>query len=306
MRIVFGGTPEVAVPGLAALIESGHEIVGVITREDAPVGRKRVLTQSPVAEYAQKIGLPVFKANRLGDDALEWVKNLDAQLGVVIAYGGLLKSDMLEAPEHGWINLHFSTLPKWRGAAPVQRALMQGETDIGVTVFRLVEALDAGAIVSNDEHYFPQGTSAGEVLTELSVLGSQTLLRAVAEISNDPEAGRQQEGDSSYAHKLSREDGKLNLAEPADVVLATWAGVTPEPGAWALCGDESLKILELSRSETAQNPDIAPGTVTILGGKAILQLHGANLQIDRVQPAGKQAMDAAAWLRGKNGSVTLS
>ena len=166
MRIVFAGTPEFAVPSLRRLAAQ-HEIVGVLTRDDAPLGRKRVLTPSPVAQTASELGLPIYKANRLDEAATEWVRGLGAELGVIVAYGGLVREPLLSLPPHGWINLHFSDLPAWRGAAPVQRALMAGELRLGVTVFRLVAALDAGAVLSRDARDFAPGTSAGEVLTEL-------------------------------------------------------------------------------------------------------------------------------------------
>src|SRR5690554_247433 len=154
MRIVFAGTPEVAVPPLLSLAKGGagaaHRVVGVITREDAPRGRKRVMTPSPVAAAAAEHDIPVYKANRLDAHATDWVRELRADLGVIVAYGGLVREPLLSLPELGWINLHFSDLPRWRGAAPVQRALMAGERRLGITVFRLVEALDAGPVLEAD------------------------------------------------------------------------------------------------------------------------------------------------------------
>lgn len=311
MRIVFAGTPEFAVPSLHALVDAGHEVLGVVTREDAPLGRKRVLTPSPVARAAEALGLRVLKANRLGEQATAWVAELGggrgAELGVIVAYGGLVREPLLSGPELGWVNLHFSELPRWRGAAPVQRALMAGEQRLGVTVFRLVEALDAGEVLSRDARDFPPGTPAGEALTALAEFGTGALLRAVRALQADPGAGEPQRGDTSYAHKLGREDGRLDLGRPAAEVLAHWAGVTPEPGAYVLHEEQPLKIHELTPAdgETGAQPE-APGTVRLHGARAILHLRGGALELRRVQPAGKAAMDGAAWLRGRGGEAVLA
>lgn len=307
MRIVFAGTPEFAVPSLRALIAAGHEIVGVITREDAPLGRKRVLTPSPVAAVAAELGIDTLKANRLGEDASEWVAARDAELGVIVAYGGLLREPLLSLPGHGWINLHFSDLPRWRGAAPVQRALMAGETELGVTVFRLVEALDAGDVLTRDAQTFPMGTSAGVALTELASFGTAALLAAVEALAADPSAGVPQVGQDTYAHKLSREDGRMDVRTmPAAEALAQWAGVTPEPGAYALMGEQVVKLTEL-RPYVGETPeDLKAGEARLVGKTAVLGCIDGAVELTRVQPAGKPVMDAISWLRGREGKAELS
>ncbi len=321
MRIVFAGTPQFAVPSLLALVKAGgdapeHEVVGVLTREDAPLGRKRVLTPSPVAQAAEQLGLPVHKANRLGDAATEWVRGLKAELGVIVAYGGLVREPLLSTPRHGWVNLHFSELPAWRGAAPVQRALMAGEQRLGVTVFRLVEALDAGDVLTRDAREFEPGTSAGEALAELAAFGTDALLRAVRLLESDPSAGDPQLGEASYAHKLGREDGRLDLARPAPEVLAHWAGVTPEPGAFVLYENQPLKLHEVKPVAEAE-PATAPvgvrgsgesgrASARLVAGRALLELPGGVIELARVQPAGKPAMAGADWLRGRGGEAVLS
>lgn len=307
MRIVFAGTPEFAVPSLRALAASEHEIVGVITREDAPLGRKRVLTPSPVAVAAEELGLPVLKANKLGDEATEWVRGLSADLGAIVAYGGLVREPLLSLPAHGWVNLHFSDLPRWRGAAPVQRALAAGEQTLGLTVFRLVAALDAGDVLTRDEKTFPEGTSAGAALTELASFGTDALLQAVDLLAADPSAGVAQEGDESYAHKLGREDGKLDLTADATAILAQWAGMTPEPGAFVLFDGQPLKVHELRRAAPQAEAGESPLAVAQLrDGAAVAQFVGGALELVRVQPAGKPAMDGTAWLRGRGGEAEIS
>ena len=304
MRIIFAGTPEFAVPSLRALVAAGHDVVGVITREDAPLGRKRVLTPSPVVATADELGLPILKANQLGDAETEWAKTLNADLGVIVAYGGLVRQALLDTPANGWINLHFSDLPRWRGAAPVQRALMAGEQELGVTVFRLVPALDAGDVLTRDAKTYPLGTSAGEALTDLADFGTAALIRAVQVLADTPEAGTPQEGETSYAHKLTREDGKLDLTQPAAAVLATWAGVTPEPGAYAFLGEQAIKLRTI-RPTTLPAPG-EPGTVTLVNGTALLALTDGALELVTVQPAGKPAMAADAWLRGRQEATILA
>ncbi|NLA65993.1 MAG: methionyl-tRNA formyltransferase [Leucobacter sp.] len=310
MRIVFAGTPLFAVPSLHALVEAGHEVVGVITREDAALGRKRVLTPSPVAAAAAQLDLPVYKANRLDDDATNWAASLDAELGVIVAYGGLVREPLLSLPQLGWVNLHFSELPRWRGAAPVQRALMAAEQRLGVTVFRLVAALDAGDVLTRDAHEFEAGTTAGTALTELATLGTTALLDAVRLLAVEPQAGEPQQGEPTYAHKLERADGHLDLRQSADQVLAHWSGVTPEPGAFVMHDGQPLKLLEvrLPAAELASTAEAAHGigAVRALQGAVLLETGSGTLELVHVQPAGKAAMAAADWLRGRGGEAVLS
>ena len=191
----------------------------------------------------------------------------------------------------------------------MQRALMAGELRLGVTVFRLVAALDAGAVLSRDARDFAPGTSAGEALTELASFGTDALRRAIEALEKDPAAGEQQTGEASYAHKLERADGRLDLSLPAASVLAHWAGVTPEPGAFVNYDEQPLKILELRATDddsAAAELDRIAGTVRLASGRAILDLADASLELVRVQPAGKAAMAGADWLRGRGGEAVLS
>lgn len=171
MRLVFAGTPAAAVPTLRALA-SAHEIAAVITRPDAPLGRKRVLTPSPVAQAAAELGLPVIAAAHLNDEVTDAIARLDAELGVIVAYGGLVRQPLLSTPAHGWINLHFSLLPRWRGAAPVQRALIAGDDDLGVSVFQLVPELDAGDLYASQSVPVPDDATADTALEILATAGA--------------------------------------------------------------------------------------------------------------------------------------
>ncbi|MBO1902877.1 methionyl-tRNA formyltransferase [Leucobacter weissii] len=310
MRIVFAGTPEYAVPSLRALVRGGHRVVGVLTREPAPTGRKQILVESPVARVADELGLPVRTANRPDAGTAEWVSGLGADLGVIVAYGGLLREPLLTEPTLGWINLHFSELPRWRGAAPVQRALMAGEQRLGLTVFRLVEALDAGDVLSRDSREFAPGTSAGAALTELAEYGTAALERAILELARDPRAGEPQQGEASYAGKLLRADGRLDLSRPAGEVLAQWAGVTPEPGAFVHYEKQPLKLLSVAaREESSASPGSLPktvGEVRLVSGRSLLRVSAGLLELLRVQPPGKPGMSAADWLRGRGGTAVVS
>ena len=183
LRIVFAGSPAAAVPSLRALIDGPHEVVAVVTREDAPLGRKRVLTPTPVAELAARSGIRVIKANRLSSVEQELL-DLDADLGVVVAYGGLIREPVLSAPRHGWINLHFSLLPRWRGAAPVQRAIMAGDAETGAAVFQLVPELDAGPVFAMESVAIGRVQTAGHLLQSLSVSGAALLARVVDAIAS--------------------------------------------------------------------------------------------------------------------------
>ena len=321
MRVIFAGTPETAVPILESLQRVGHEIVGVITRADAPQGRKKTLTPSAVAQYAETAGLEIYKTNRLDAEATAWAATKQPDVGVVVAYGGLLKTELLETPKHGWVNLHFSKLPNWRGAAPVQRALMAGETELYITVFRLVMALDAGAILTSDSLTVKPGTTAGEALEKLAQLGTKTVSDALALLAADPAAGTPQQGEATYAHKLTRTDGKLDPALPAAEILAHWAGVTPEPGAYLEIAGSPLKLHEIEplAGETGDENSgdltidtagsvvegLVPGTITLTKQGVIWQTTNGVLLLKTVQPAGKPRMAAADWLRGRGGQVTL-
>ncbi|GAA2850766.1 methionyl-tRNA formyltransferase [Microbacterium arabinogalactanolyticum] len=295
MRLVFAGTPAVAVPTLRALA-AHHEIVGVVTRPDAPLGRKRVLTPSPVAAVADELGLPVIKAARLDDDATARITALEADLGVIVAYGGIVREPLLSAPAHGWINLHFSLLPAWRGAAPVQRALIAGDAQLGVSVFQLVPALDAGDVYAMRTVGIPSDATADAALAILADDGAGLTVDVVAGIADGSAVAVPQQGEASLAPKLTLEDGSLDWSQPLSAVFSRYRGVTPEPGAHTTVDRARLKIL--SAAPSAEGTALAPGEIH--GTKAAVLIGTADgaLEVTRVQPAGKGAMNAADWWRG--------
>jgi methionyl-tRNA formyltransferase len=296
LRIVFAGSPAAAVPSLRALIDGPHEVVAVVTREDAPLGRKRVLTPTPVAQLAGQSGIRVVKANRLSGVAEELVA-LDADLGVVVAYGGLIREPVLSAPRHGWINLHFSLLPRWRGAAPVQRAIMAGDVETGAAVFQLVEELDAGPVFAIESTPVGRVQTAGHLLESLSESGAALLARVVDEIAAGTAVSVAQEGVVTLAPKLTLEDGRIDWSQPVARIDARLRGVTPEPGATTILDGERFKVLSAAISHGGSRLD--PGVVAQRGSSVVVGTGDEPLELLIVQPAGKKAMPAADWWRGR-------
>lgn len=296
LRIVFAGSPAAAVPSLRALIDGPHEVVAVVTREDAPLGRKRVLTPTPVAQLADESRIRVVKANRLSGVAEELVA-LDADLGVVVAYGGLIREPVLSAPTHGWINLHFSLLPRWRGAAPVQRAIMAGDTETGAAVFQLVEELDAGPVFAMESTPIGRVQTAGHLLESLSESGAALLARVVDDIATGTAVAVAQEGEVTLAPKLTLEDGRIDWSQPVTRIDARLRGVTPEPGATTTLDGERFKVLSAAISHGGSRLD--PGVVAQRGSSVVVGTGDEPLELLVVQPAGKKAMPAADWWRGR-------
>jgi len=296
MRLVFAGTPEAAVPSLRRLAASGHEIVAVVTRPDALLGRRRTVTPSPVAVAASELRLPVLKAARLDDEVTATLQPRHPDLGVVVAYGGLVREPLLSAPEHGWVNLHFSLLPRWRGAAPVQHALIAGDEQTGACVFRLVPELDAGDILGELRYDVPGQATAGDVLDALAHRGAYLLADVVTAIAEGTARATPQTGEPTFAPKLGLSDGRLRWDEPAERVLSRWRGTTPEPGAFTTVGGVRLKVLLLRPAE--REVRLAAGRIAEDGRDLLIGTATEPLLLERVQPAGKATMPARDWWRG--------
>lgn len=295
MRLVFAGTPAVAVPSLRALAAGPHEIAAVITRSDAPLGRKRVLTPSPVAQVAEELGIPVLKADRLDAEVTARIAELEPDLGVIVAYGGLVREPLLSTPARGWINLHFSLLPRWRGAAPVQRALMAGDAVTGASVFQLVAALDAGDVFAEERYEVPAGATSATVLEDLAEIGAPLLAGVVDGIADGSAVATPQQGEPTLAPKLTLDDGALDLTRDAETLLHQIAGVTPEPGAHTTFDGARFKVLRAASSDA---PPLPPGRVAASGKDVVVGTGTTPLRLDTVQPAGKGAMNASDWFRG--------
>lgn len=296
LRIVFAGSPAAAVPSLRALLDGPHEVVGVVTREPSPQGRKRTLTPTPVADVARAAGVPVIEANRLAPVTDEVIA-LAPDLGVIVAYGGLVREPLLSAPRLGWINLHFSLLPRWRGAAPVQHAIIAGDQQTGVAVFQLVPELDAGDVYAVERQPIGRNQTAGHLLEILADTGARVLAGVVDGLADGTAQAQPQAGDPTLAPKLTLQDGRIDWSADAAVVDARIRGVTPEPGAFTELGGDRLKIHAAAIAHDA--PRLAPGTLEARAGRVLIGTSSDPIELLRVQPAGKTVMDAAAWWRGR-------
>ncbi|GAA1430998.1 methionyl-tRNA formyltransferase [Microlunatus lacustris] len=296
MRIVFAGTPEVALPPLEALLASRHEVVAVLTRPDAPAGRGKKLTPSPVAARAAELGIETLTPRRPRDeDFVARLTEIAPDCCPVVAYGALLPQRVIDVPRHGFVNLHFSLLPAWRGAAPVQHALLAGDAVTGATTFQIVLELDAGpTYLSVSEAVRPDDT-AGDLLDRLAVAGADLLVATLDGIEDGTLTAHPQPADGvSFAPKIEVEDARIDWTQPAEVVDRRIRGCTPAPGAWTTLGGERLKL----GPATPADGELAPGRLQV-GKAAVLVGTGTRpLQLGRVQAPGKKPMPAADWARG--------
>ncbi|WP_210481376.1 methionyl-tRNA formyltransferase [Naasia sp. SYSU D00948] len=297
MRLVFAGTPAAAVPSLERLAAGPHEIATVLTRPDAPVGRKRVLTPSPVAARAAELGLSVDRPAALDEEYQSRLRDLAPDLGVVVAYGALLRAPVLTLPRHGWINLHFSLLPRWRGAAPVQRALLAGDRETGASVFQLERGMDTGPVFATRRRSIAPDETAGDLLEALARDGAGLLADVVDRIADGTAVAVPQEGEATLAPKLTLLDGAIDWREPSQRVLDRIRGATPEPGAYLLLGGDRLKVHAAARVPDAEA--LPHGVIRLVRGRLLLGTADAPVELVRVQPPGGRPMDGAAWWRGR-------
>ena len=295
--IVFAGSPAAAVPSLRALAASRHDVAAVLTREDSPQGRRRELTPTAVAASATELGLPIIRANRLAGAATEAVTALRPDLGVIVAYGGFVREPLLTVPRLGWINLHFSLLPRWRGAAPVQRAIIAGDEVSGASVFQLVPELDAGDVFGQFTQAIGANETAGHLLDSLSVGGAELLLRVVNSLADGVARAEPQSGDVTLAPKLDLSDAELDFAQHASTVQNRVRGVTPEPGAFTRVDETRIKILEAVIVQ--DEPHLAAGQLELRDGRVLVGTASDPIELVSVQPAGKKAMKATDWWRGR-------
>ncbi len=296
MRIVFAGTPEVALPPLEALMASRHEVVAVLTRPDAPAGRGKKLTPSPVAARAAALGIETLAPRRPRDeDFLARLTAIAPDCCPVVAYGALLPQRVIDVPRHGFVNLHFSLLPAWRGAAPVQRALIAGDPVTGATTFQIVLELDAGpTYLSLTEPVRPTDT-AGDLLHRLAIAGADLLVRTIDGIEDGTLSGQPQPADGvTFAPKLEVEDARVDWTLPAEVVDRHLRGCTPAPGAWTTLAGDRLKL----GPAVPAAGDLAPGVLQVSKAAVLVGTATHPLRLGWVQPSGKKAMAAADWARG--------
>ncbi len=314
MRVLFAGTPAVAVPSLDALLAAGLDIVGVLTRPDAPIGRKRVLTPSPVAQRAQELGLPIIRAARIDQQAFAEIAALAPEVAAIVAYGALIPADALSIPPLGWINLHFSLLPAWRGAAPVQHSILHGDDVTGASTFALETGLDTGPVYGTLTELIRPSDTGSELLERLSHSGAVLLVQTLSALKAGRANAQPQRGEITLAPKLSIEDGRINWSEPALAIGRRIRAVTAEPGAWTMLADQRIKLGPVRLVAAAQpgpdavldanaaldfDPlDLPPGRLAV-GPKSVVVGTGSHpVELVQVQPAGKKTMQATDWARG--------
>ncbi len=304
MRVVFLGTPAFVVPPLRRLVEAGHEIVAVVTQPDRPAGRARLPQSPPVKQAALDLGLPVLQPETLRDPtAVEQLRALRPEVGVVAAYGEILRRNVLEIPPLGYLNIHPSLLPLYRGPSPVAAAILAGDAVTGVTVMLLERAMDAGPILAQASLPLDKEARTGPLTEQLFAMGANLLvgvlpLYAAGELVPEP----QDHSRATITRMLAKEDGRLDWREPAVRLERAVRAYDPWPGAWTTFLDRPLKIIRATVEE--RTVEAAPGTV--LDTPTLLVATGDGLlRLDEVQPAGKRPMAGADWRRGQRGAVRL-
>lgn len=299
MRLLFAGTPTPAVPSLEALLSSRHEVVAVLTRPDARSGRGRTLHPSPVKERALAAGIEVLTPPSPRDPAFqERLAELGVDAAPVVAYGALLPVDVLAVPRHGWVNLHFSVLPAWRGAAPVQHALIAGDEVTGATTFRITAGLDTGPVFGSFTETVRPRDTAGDLLDRLAVAGADLLVRTLDGIEDGILAPVEQSSDGvSLAPKIEVEDARVRWRHPAYAVDRRIRGCTPAPGAWTTLPDGSRLGLG-PVTPVPEVADLGPGLVRAGKHEVLVGTASHAVRLGDVTPQGKRAMAAADWARG--------
>ena len=303
-RIIFMGTPDFAVPSLKALLDSGENVVCVITQPDRPKGRGRKLTPPPIKELALQAGLPVLQPEKIREEGfLAKLKELNPDLIVLTAYGRILPAALINLPPHGTINVHASLLPKYRGAAPIQWAIINGETETGVTIMQMDEGLDTGDILLADKIPISPDDTAGSLFEKLAELGGSTLQKALELLrKNELIPIRQDDGLATHAPLLRKEDGLADWSKPAEQISCLIRGLDPWPTTYTLLAGKRLRLFspQVADQNDCQYIDSGPGTICRADHNGLLVSTGKGyLLIREVQPEGSKRMTVDAFLRGR-------
>jgi len=321
VRLVLAGTPAVALPSLDTLAASTHEVVAVLTRPDAPAGRGRSLVPSPVRVRAEELGMPVLTPSDPRDPAFqEQLRDLAPDACPVVAYGSLLPRSVLDIPVHGWVNLHFSLLPAWRGAAPVQRAIMAGDEVTGACTFLIEEGLDTGPVFGVTTEAIRPTDTSGDLLSRLATGGASLLVATMDGIESGGLVARPQASEGvSLAPKLTVDEARIDWTRPAPAVDRHVRGCTPSPGAWTTFRGERLKVLPVTRVAGLDLPmpvadldlpmpvadvdlptqaQLAPGELVVTKSAVLVGTGSAPVRLGTVQARGRKPMSAADWARG--------
>lgn len=305
MRVLFWGTPDFALPSLRALLGEGHDVLAVVTQPDRPAGRGRELQASPVKRLAQAEHIPVLQPERARDAGfVEQIRRLEPDISVVVAYGQLLTPEVLELPRHGSINAHASLLPKLRGAAPINWAIVRGESETGVTVMRMVEAMDAGPILLQIAEPIGPDETATDLWTRLSEISAAALVETLARLEfGGLEAEEQDDALATYAPRITREDARIEWALDAESVDRLIRGMDAVPGAWTTWAGSNLKVFR-PRPVPGHGHGAEPGTILDADAhdpaRGLLVACGSGaVHLREVQPAGRRRMTSAEWVRGR-------
>ena len=301
MRLVFAGTPEFSVAALDALHAAGHEIVGVYTQPDRPAGRGQKLTPSPVAQRAGELGLPTFKPPKLRgvDEAIDELRALKPELMVVVAYGLILPQAVLDIPTHGCFNIHASLLPRWRGAAPIQRAILAGDTESGVTIMQMDAGLDTGPMLLIETTPITATTTAAELHDALQTIGSRLIVEAVGRLAAGSLQALPQPAEGiTYAHKLDKAEARLDWSRPALELERAIRGFNPVPVAWTELGGERLRVFAAGVDSAPAEAE--PGRVLGLSAEGLSVATGqGRLLLRQVQWAGGKLLAASQAMQGR-------
>lgn len=301
MNIVFMGTPAFAVPSLRMLLSEGYNVVAVVTQPDRPQGRKKVLTPTPVKEVALEHGIPVLQPQRMrSPEAVAELAAYKPDLIVTAAYGQILPKSVLDLPANGCVNVHGSLLPKYRGGAPIQRCIINGETETGITLMYMAEGLDTGDMIARVKVAIDEEDTSGTLFEKLSLAGAELLKEQMPRLANGRvEAEKQDESLATYAPNLKREDEKIDWSASTRDIYNQIRGLVPFSGGFALWNGEVFKVWASRKADKASK-DAAPGTVLQLAEQGIeVKTGDGSLWLTRVQPSGKKQMDAAEFARGK-------
>jgi len=307
VRIVFWGTPEFATPPLLALIGEGFDVVGVVTQPDKPRGRKRSqLDPSPVKQVAMDEGIPVLQPERpRGDEFVQALRDLDPELSVVVAYGHILPRDVIDLPRLGTLNIHASLLPALRGAAPIQAAIAEGCEETGVSIMRMVSALDAGPVIHALATPIEPDETGGELTLRLSELGATALIEALALLDAGAVVERpQDDARATYARKIERDDARVDWTQPAAVVARRIRAYDPKPGAWSSLHGVDIRLFGARPVAGRASPPGIPGAVLEADEAGVVIACGDDaIVIREVHPAGRKRLTVADWVKGRGVAV---
>lgn len=292
MRLVFAGTPEPAAVALERLLASEHEVVAVLTRPDARKGRGRTLHPSPVKAVALEHGIEVLTPEKLDDDTAARLRDIAPDAIPVVAYGNLIPAGMLDIPTHGWVNLHFSLLPQWRGAAPVQAAIREGDATTGATTFRINEGLDTGDILDTLTDTISDDDTAGVLLERVAYSGADLLVRTMDGLESGTLTPKAQPEEGTYAPKILTADARVNWAADATVIDRAIRAHTPAPGAWTMRGEERFKLGPVT---SVDSTELAPGQVAFGKNEVRVGTGTRDVVLSTIQAPGKKMMNAADW-----------